>query len=244
MMGNEQRKKGEAILHFINSVYDRLIILALVVLMLFGLYTTYDAWYVRYVSSGSALTAYRPTKEEPEVYLKLGPECIGWITIDDAYIDYPLMQGKDNTKYLNTGPDGKYSLAGSIFLDWQCDPELKEGFGLIFGHHMSSKSKKKPGPMFGALDWYNEKEWFDTHRTGTITLKGKEQKLDVFAFTVSDANQKIIFDPTNHTGQGEWIKENAIYYVEPKNPDRLVALATCKDPSTTERTLLFCSIYE
>lgn len=42
---------------------------------------------------------------------------VAWLTIDDTKIDYPVMQGKDNTEYLNKDPYGDYALAGSIFLD-------------------------------------------------------------------------------------------------------------------------------
>ena len=222
----------------INDIYDKLIILIMIILIILGCYFMYDAYYIKYISSGDAFSAYKPTDEEPEKYGKLGSDCIGWITIDDTSIDYPLMQGKDNSKYLNTSPDGKYSLAGSVFLDWQCDPELKEGFGLIYAHHMSDHR------MFGALDLYNEETFFKEHLTGAITLKGKKERLDVFAFVITDANEKIIFDPTHYTGQYEWALEHGIWKIEGYNSGRVVALATCKDPGTTERTVLFCTIGE
>ena len=127
----------ERFLRSVNNVYDKIIIFIMILLILIGLYFMYDAYYIKYVSSGSSFSSYKPSEEEPYRYGELGKECIGWIEIYDTGIDYPLMQGKNNSKYLNTSPEGKYSLAGSIFLDWQCDPKLRDSFSLIYGHHMS-----------------------------------------------------------------------------------------------------------
>ena len=208
----------------------------LIFLMLFGMYMAYDAWYVRYVSSGSNLTAYRPSKDDPKAFLELGEECIGWITLDDTTIDYPLMQGKDNQKYLNTGPDGKYALSGSIFLDFQCDPGFNIPYSLIYGHKMAK------GKMFGALSEWESRDYFNSHKTGLLTTKTQELKLKVFALVITDANENRYFDPVHTAGQYELIKENNVYFEEIPKGKRIVALATCRDPGTTLRTILFCYI--
>ena len=62
--------------------------------------------------------------------------CAGWLTIDGTNIDYPVMQGKDNFRYLGINPLGQSDSAGSIFMDSACDPMAKDCYTLIYGHHM------------------------------------------------------------------------------------------------------------
>ena len=81
------------------------------------------------------------------------PDMVGWLTIEAAGIDYPVMQTPgDNEYYLRRGFDRLYSPAGSLFLDEQCslyDPATANW--LIYGHNMHD------GSMFaGLLDYADE----------------------------------------------------------------------------------------
>ena len=51
--------------------------------------------------------------------MKLNKDVVGWITIFDTHISYPVVQGKDNQEYLNKDVFGKFSFSGSIFLDYR-----------------------------------------------------------------------------------------------------------------------------
>lgn len=222
----------------LNNIYDRLIVAVFILLLLFSCYMMYDTWYIRYVSAGNNYLAYKPSLEDPEAYKELGKECIGWITIDNTSIDYPIMQAKDNIKYLNTNPYGEYSLAGSLFLDYKNNSKFNDYYSLIYGHHMAK------GQMLGSLDLFWEEDYFNNHKTGTLIVNDTIYDLDIFAMIITDANESLLFDTNYQTGQYEFIKENANFFREPKDKKRIVALSTCKDPGTTERTILFCMIKE
>ena len=222
----------------LNYIYDRLMVVVFILLLLFSCYLTYDTWYVRYVSAGNKYLAYKPSLEDPEAYKELGKECIGWITIDDTSIDYPIMQSKDNIKYLNTNPYGEYSLAGSLFLDYKNDSKFNDYYSLIYGHHMAR------GQMLGSLDLFWEEDYFNSHKTGTLIVDDIIYDLDIFAMIITDANESLLFDTNYQEGQYEFIQANANFFREPKDKKRIVALSTCKDPGTTERTILFCMIRE
>ena len=94
----------------------------------------------------------------------------------------------------------------------------------------------------GTEERFTDKDFFNSHRTGTLTINEKQYKLDIFAFMETDANVKPLFDPTNYTNQLEIIQQNNLYYNEPINKDILVALSTCKEPGSTRRTILVCSL--
>ena len=222
----------------LNEIYDKMIIIVFIILLLFSCYMMYDTWYIRYVSAGSNYNVYKPSLDNPDAYKELGEECIGWITLDDTNIDYPIMQAKDNNKYLNTNPYGEYSLAGSIFLDFKNKPEFTDRYNLTFGHHMANYQ------MYGALDLFWEEDYFNEHKTGILTTSLGTYELDIFAVIITDANEKLLFDTNYQEGQYEFVKENAKFFREPRDKERIVALSTCKDPGTTERTIVFCMVKE
>ena len=54
----------------------------------------------------------------------INPDVCGWLTLDGTAIDYPVVQGESNFTYLNTDVYGSFALAGSIFLDVDCDADF------------------------------------------------------------------------------------------------------------------------
>lgn len=82
---------------------------------------------------------------------------IGWVKIDDTIIDYPVMQGSDNTYYLNHNFDQEEDRAGAIFLDCNCDVIRGNDNYIIYGHHMTS------GRMFASLSDYESRRFYENH---------------------------------------------------------------------------------
>lgn len=85
---------------------------------------------------------------------KLNPDVKAWITLDNTKIDYPVLQGDINLKYLNRDFFGDTSLSGNIFLDKRNSPDFKDEYSLVHGHHMEKRK------MFGDLDLYRKKDFF------------------------------------------------------------------------------------
>ncbi|MDD3369258.1 MAG: class B sortase [Lachnospiraceae bacterium] len=102
---------------------------------------------------------------------------IGWLKIDDTNIDYPVMQTENNEYYLTHNSTQEYDKNGSIFLDTNCDVIKPSTNLIVYGHHMSS------GKMFGQLDKYSTKEYYDEHpviQFDSIYEKGTYQIMYVF----------------------------------------------------------------
>ena len=162
----------------------------------------------------------------------LSEDVVAWLTVNDTNIDYPVMQGIDNSEYLNRDPFVAYSLAGSIFLDARNDPQFTDPYSLIYGHHMEY------GRMFGALDDFLDEDYFDGHRTATLTVADRVYDVEFFACLEADASVQEIFAPTEAGGTLEYVRENAVVWREPEG-EKLLALSTCKFPQTTERIIVF-----
>ena len=165
---------------------------------------------------------------------------IGWITIDNTSINYPVMQGKDNIEYLSKNQYGEENTSGSIFLEWSNDPQLQDDFSVIYGQHSLADL------MFGSLDKYLDRNYFDTHKNGTITTSDHKYRIKVFAVYEAEASDGFIFTPAIRTADSicNYIKTRANIYETPDQHYRIVALSTCSEESELFRVVVFALINE
>ncbi len=228
------------VIRFLDVVTDRILTLFLLLVLLIGIWFIYDTAYVFYHASAGRVAAFRPNSEGPgdTVMTKtLTEDYVAWLRIDDSSIDYPVMQGDNNSKYLNTDPYGEYSLAGSIFLDSRNASDFSDSYSLIYGHHMQG------GYMFGALDRYYDEAYYEAHRSGTLTVGEKVFPLRAFAVLKTDANEYAIFTPQGSEIVLALAEESALYASEPES-EHILALSTCVDASSTTRTVVLFSILD
>lgn len=85
---------------------------------------------------------------ELEPFLSANTETVGWISIPNTNIDYPVVQTIDNEKYLKTGFNLKANRDGAIFLDYRDRIRPLSRNLIIYGHNM------KDGRMFCDLTKY------------------------------------------------------------------------------------------
>ena len=231
-MGEDSLIKLRKVIVSVDRNIDRALTVLFLILLLIGVYFAYDSYYVFNGASLSPLAGYKPYNGNTAVLKTLSDDVVAWINIYDTSIDYPVMQGKTNSEYLNKNPYGDYSLSGSIFLDSANSPSFTDDYSILYGHHMSG------GYMFGALDDFDNEEYFDKHRDGLLTtIEGKLYDIEIFAFILTDANESIIFDITEEGDRHPFIANNADIYRPAEG--RILAISTCKSPLTTERTVLF-----
>lgn len=229
---------GRKVIIFFDKLFDRTVILASLLLFLICVYAMYDAVMVYYNANDTSVLKYKPDLTNPEVLREISEDAIAWITVDDTRIDYPVMQGSNNKEYLNKDPFGKYSLSGSIFLDSRNNRDFSDSYSVLYGHHMDY------GAMFGALDEFKKKDYFDSHRTGRlVTVSGKTYDIRFFAAAVVLATDPIVFHPTDATAAAllDKLAGAAMIYEPPEaeNDLKVIALSTCQDADTIDRMVLF-----
>ena len=147
-----------------HKTINAIVVIVAALLFLICLYAMIDAYNVYVGANDSGILKYKPESGNTEKLREMSEDAVAWLTVDDTRIDYPVMQGENNTEYLNKDPQGEFSLSGSIFLDSRNDKTFSDPYSLIYGHHMEY------GAMFGALDEYKDKAFFDSHRTGLLTV--------------------------------------------------------------------------
>lgn len=186
---------------------------------------------------------------------KINPDVRAWLTLDNTKIDYPVVQGYSNFVYLNTDVYGNYSIAGSIFADSRNDPNFWDTYILIHGHHMAERQ------MFGDLDLYKNKDFFDANRTGILILEDRTYYLRTIACMVVDSKNVYIFNPRTWLEDIEellkYTKETSMHWDEEQlqrllienemaksngRMPQILSLATCSSEYDSARTILLCEM--
>ena len=223
---------------FAHKSINFIVAIISLILFLICLYAMIDAYNVYVGASDTGILKYKPVAGNTEILRELSDDAVAWLTVDGTRIDYPVMQGKTNDDYLNKDPYGEFSLSGSIFLDSRNDKMFSDPYSLVYGHHMEY------GAMFGSLDGYADREYFDAHKTGTLTvIKGAEYKITFFAACKAQATEKVIFDPPESNNQAllEYLNKHAVIY-DPRGVSagsKLIALSTCQSAESNERMIVF-----
>lgn len=89
---------------------------------------------------------------------ELNGDIVGWLYCPDTTINYPVVQGNDNNKYLHILFDGRYGVSGTIFMDYRNESDLTDTNTIIYGHHM------KDGSMFRGISDYKEAGYYRKHK--------------------------------------------------------------------------------
>lgn len=227
------------LLKWLNELYGWLLIAVFGFVMLIGLWQVYDNYYIFNHTLDNNITKYKPQPNSSgDTAAENSPitdEMVGWITIDDTNIDYPVMQASDNTYFLNTDPFGEYSLTGSIFLDSRCSPDFSDSYSVIYGHHMDY------GKMFGALDDFLSESYLKTHDTGTLMVGRNAEKtydLKVFASAKVNAREKTVFDLQQDSIR-DFIRSSPNVFTDDSDYD-IIGLSTCADANSAVRIVVFC----
>ncbi|MDR2673200.1 MAG: class B sortase [Coriobacteriales bacterium] len=87
----------------------------------------------------------------------LNPDTVGWIIVPGTHINYPIVQGLDNSYYLYHLFDESSSGTGAIFADYKGPRGLDGPNNMIYGHNMWDSS------MFSDLIMYTSQDFFDEH---------------------------------------------------------------------------------
>lgn len=155
----------EKIIKVFDQFLNLLIFLTFFLVALYGIYGIWDTEHMNQLADSSQYKTYKPTSKDVASFEDLvnqNPEVFGWLTVKGTKIDYPLLQADNNSKYVNTDVYGNFSLSGSIFLDYKNEKDFTNMNNILYGHHMQK------GKMFGQLDLFKNKKYFEKHKTGKL----------------------------------------------------------------------------
>lgn len=213
-------------------------------------YAVYDSYYTNKQAFASwDLEQYKPVQVEAdegnnfEDILQVNENVVGWISVPDTNIDYPIVQGSDDIEYASKDIYGNPSITGSIYLAFQNARDFSNLYNVIYGHHMDN------GAMFGDIDKFTGQAFFDGHNTAYLMTPDKTYALHIFAFVQTDAYDSNVYSilKNNRMSADEiltYIRDNALYYREAENTGKIVALSTCSSFAANGRAVLFTMAQE
>ena len=155
------------------------------------------------------------------------PDFVCWIYIENTYVNYPVVQAKDNEYYLRRNMDGESNLSGTLFMDYRCDRETYKGHNIIYGHNNQN------GTMFGPLKAYLDKSFWEEHPVFYTYTKDSVTMWKVFSCYETDTENYYIetYFPsiTKYQNFLNKLKSDSAYDtgVEVTAEDDILTLSTC-----------------
>ena len=241
------RSAGRLTIRLLDGAVNFAVLTAFLLLFALGCYVLWDSKQILQAADTNRYEVYKPTEDKSKSFEELqalNPEVIGWVTVDGTHIDYPVTQASDNDKYVNTDAEGKYSLAGSIFLDYRNQKDFTDFNSILYGHHMADHA------MFRDLADFKNRTFFDAHPSGNLYYGGSNHKVDFFACLEADAYDSTIYQPAvTEDGRQEYLNtifQKALYLrqLQVDTSDHLLLLSTCTSDATNGRHILVGVIRE
>lgn len=168
---------------------------------------------------------------------EINEDVVGWIHFEEpAIINYPLVQGSDNSEYLYKTFKGYDNTVGTIFVNAYNNADFNDQNTLIYGHYMYN------GTMFNELEKYAKKEFWEQYPYFYIyTPDGREIQYHIYsAGIVKDTSESYIYQFQDETAFAAFVEttkgiSNYDTGVEVGEGDHVVTLSTCTRANNDDR---------
>jgi len=165
-------------------------------------------------------------------------DVVAYVRIPGTNIDYAVVQSEDNEYYLNRDIYRNANSAGTIYMDYENDPENLGYNTILYGHNMRN------GSMFHNLRHYMQKDYFEAHPVIEFKTVYEDVKWQVFAFLHTDTSfyyiQTIFQNDDEFYKLASEIKARSRYDtgVEITPQDKILLLSTCASEGGNNRYVL------
>lgn len=160
---------------------------------------------------------------------EINKDTVGWLTVNNTRIDYPVVQAKDNDYYLRRDYYQNKNRHGWIFMDYRNNPDELNENTIIYGHNLANQT------MFGTLRYALNSYWYKKSANQIITFNtpNENMKFQIFSiYTIPTTNDYLdITFPTTDAYQSyiDLVKGRSIYdfNIEVTTDDKILTLSTC-----------------
>ena len=176
-----------------------------------------------------------------EALQKVNPDVVGWIYQKDTIINYPIMRGSDNDQYLHSDINKKYSVSGSIFMDYRNSGDFSDFNTIVYGHHMHD------GSMFKSLRGYTkETDYYKDHKTFELITPDKKYHLQIVSAFITPATSEAYTYSFNNIADKQAFLNYAVKNskistgVTATTDDKIITLSTCAYDYDEARYVVVC----
>lgn len=236
-----------SLISFFSSLVDLTFILVFALIISLSVYVLKDTEAVYNSANADQFASFKPRVTEEtgekkysfEEVLAINSDVQAWLQIYGTAIDYPLLHGEDNSKYLTTDLWGNFSSAGSLFIDVSNAGDFSDFNTLIHGHHMYAHA------MFGDITSFEDKAFFDSHHYGELITKSGPKGIHFFAYLMVDSDDSSVYtgpisDPDLKANFLDNLKNIAHHYRDlgVTGDDHIILLNSCRDATYKARQVL------
>ncbi|MCL2391829.1 MAG: class B sortase [Oscillospiraceae bacterium] len=163
---------------------------------------------------------------------EINPDFVAWITID-SLIDYPLVQGRNNNRYLSVTFRGERNSSGAIFLDYRNSADFTDQVSIIYGHNM------RDGSMFRPLHQLRDPDFLAEHQYITVIM----QNWEILVYRIFAARIVNAWDTENNPKVMTAAAISRAIIDAPANAERVLILSTCTNNSD-ERLRIYAALVD
>lgn len=161
-----------------------------------------------------------------EVLRAYNQEVLGWIAIPGV-LSYPLMQGENNSFYLDHTWKGTSSAVGAVFMDCRCSADLGDFNTLIYGH------RTRGSAMFGSLSRYAAQSFWEAHPDVFLVTDAGIRRYRIYAAYEAELTASAYYNQvSSEEGREDFIssgveRSGIVSDVKPGPGDSFITLSTC-----------------
>ena len=164
-------------------------------------------------------------------------DCVGWLTIPDTGIDYPIMHTPDEPEqYLHRDFYGNNASGGAPFLDGRNEAQAKGQNLIVYGHNMLD------GSMFKPIVQYLDPNFRQAHQDIYLELNGAQHHYQVIA-ALETSTRSPVYTYTDLSGTDEMESFHSMLLEETgldtiPQAEGYLTLSTCNDQGGSSRVLV------
>jgi len=172
--------------------------------------------------------------------VSINSDTVGWLTVNNTNINYPIVQTDDNEYYLKHAYDKSTNQAGWLFVDYRNNLDNMNQNTIIYGHNVI-----KNDVMFGSLKYVLNPSWYtnDSNLNITFNIKNANYTWRVFSIYVIDAVTDYL--QTDFSTYEDYLtflnmlKSRSIYdfNVDFDEDDKILTLSTCHETNSRRLVL-------
>lgn len=176
--------------------------------------------------------------------LTMNSDTVGWLTVKNTKVDYPVVQTNDNDYYLNKNYNKQSDRNGWVFMDYRNNATSLDKNTIIYGHNIYYSDI-----MFATLTNVTKKKWRDNEDNHYITFNTLEENLQWKIFSVYSIKKTSDYLKKDFNNDKEWLdfvnmltdRSDYDFGTTVKADDKILTLSTCLE---NDRRLVIHAVLE
>ena len=184
-----------------------------------------------------------PIAVDFDALLSQNKDVVGWLYCENTPVNYPIVQSDDNDYYLRRMLNGKYNIAGTVFMDYRCHSDFSSLNTIIYGHNMKNDT------MFGTFTDYKKQSYYDEHPVLWFLTSEHNYKIELIAGYVTSSTSDVykvfhIKDDLDNHIKASIKKSTFVSGVNIAEVDNISTVSTCSYEYSTARHVLIGNVKE